>query len=152
MLKEARLSPFHYYFVPELRLFKSIGAAMESWEQAKTIRPPRRIAVVCLAIALLGVLAYCLALLYLPPLRWLQESRYVAVGVFVVLLPAAYLAFRLLREPMRRVVRGDLQAAGVPICIQCGYDLRGQTIARCPECGQPFEEKLLPEKTDRLPG
>ena len=22
-------------------------------------------------------------------------------------------------------------------CMHCGYDLRGQTIARCPECGQP---------------
>jgi hypothetical protein len=24
------------------------------------------------------------------------------------------------------------------VCLHCGYDLRGQTIARCPECGQPM--------------
>lgn len=30
-----------------------------------------------------------------------------------------------------------------PLCLKCGYNLRGQTIARCPECGEPFPEKLL---------
>ncbi len=29
------------------------------------------------------------------------------------------------------------------LCERCGYDLRGQTEARCPECGTPFDEKLL---------
>ncbi|HUU98755.1 MAG TPA: hypothetical protein VM487_23735, partial [Phycisphaerae bacterium] len=24
-------------------------------------------------------------------------------------------------------------------CRQCGYDLRGQTVPRCPECGQEFD-------------
>lgn len=24
------------------------------------------------------------------------------------------------------------------LCVQCGYDLRGQPIPRCPECGTPF--------------
>jgi hypothetical protein len=24
------------------------------------------------------------------------------------------------------------------LCVNCGYDLRGQTVPRCPECAQPF--------------
>jgi hypothetical protein len=28
---------------------------------------------------------------------------------------------------------------GIPLCRHCGYDLRGQTVPRCPECGRPFE-------------
>jgi hypothetical protein len=32
---------------------------------------------------------------------------------------------------------------GIPVCIHCGYDLRGQTVARCPECGREFDPSLL---------
>jgi hypothetical protein len=32
---------------------------------------------------------------------------------------------------------------GWPLCRQCGYDLRGQTEPRCPECGTPFDVDLL---------
>jgi len=38
-------------------------------------------------------------------------------------------------------------AAGAPRpasqCLLCGYDLRGQTEARCPECGTAFDNYLL---------
>lgn len=30
-------------------------------------------------------------------------------------------------------------------CRQCGYDLTGLTEPRCPECGKPFDPKLLSE-------
>ncbi len=29
------------------------------------------------------------------------------------------------------------------VCANCGYDLRGQTEARCPECGKEFDARLL---------
>ena len=28
---------------------------------------------------------------------------------------------------------------GRPHCLKCGYDLRGQTVPRCPECGAEFD-------------
>lgn len=59
------------------------------------------------------------------------------------MLGSSYLGYHFWREPMRLVVRENLQAAGVPICLKCGYDLRGQEIARCPECGEAFDERLL---------
>ena len=47
------------------------------------------------------------------------------------------------RSVVRRRVREQLAAKGVPICIECGYDLRGQDVPRCPECGTLFDETLL---------
>ena len=47
------------------------------------------------------------------------------------------------RSVIRRRLRVQLSAKGVLICIECGYDLRGQNEPRCPECGTPFDETLL---------
>jgi hypothetical protein len=47
------------------------------------------------------------------------------------------------RRRIRRALREELQHCGVPICVRCGYDLRGQVEARCPECGEVFDSALL---------
>ncbi|MDM8006961.1 MAG: hypothetical protein QUV05_12555 [Phycisphaerae bacterium] len=47
------------------------------------------------------------------------------------------------RKPCQRYLREQLAAKGVPICIECGYDLRGQVDPRCPECGTAFDPKLI---------
>ncbi|MBI4717021.1 MAG: hypothetical protein HY763_04395 [Planctomycetes bacterium] len=39
------------------------------------------------------------------------------------------------RKEFRRSLRQQLVDRGFPICIKCGYDLRGQHRPRCPECG-----------------
>lgn len=40
-----------------------------------------------------------------------------------------------LRRAIHRVLRNYLCERGVPVCLRCGYDLRGQREQRCPECG-----------------
>lgn len=47
------------------------------------------------------------------------------------------------RRPLQKQMRIELVARGIPICIHCGYDLRGQVEPRCPECGRPFDAKLI---------
>jgi hypothetical protein len=51
------------------------------------------------------------------------------------------------RVPVQRSLREQLVERGVPLCLTCGYDLRGQIDPRCPECGTPCEPSIL--KTTR---
>lgn len=53
------------------------------------------------------------------------------------------------RSVVQRRLREQLVAKDVPICIKCGYDLRGQNVPRCPECGAPFDETLLNASGER---
>ncbi len=43
------------------------------------------------------------------------------------------------RHRFRRFLRERLNTLGIAVCIQCGYDLRGQEQTRCPECGTQVE-------------
>ena len=38
-----------------------------------------------------------------------------------------------------------------PLCQRCGYNLTGLTEARCPECGIPFDPKLLADQPQPSP-
>ncbi len=44
-------------------------------------------------------------------------------------------AIWLTRRDIRRRLRAQLAKKGIPICIQCGYDLTGNESGTCPECG-----------------
>ncbi len=46
----------------------------------------------------------------------------------------------IVRRRYLRFLRRRLVTLGVPICLACGYDLRGQELPRCPECGRPTAE------------
>ena len=63
----------------------------------------------------------------------------VAPALFVQLL----VEFLIRREMTRRKLRALLVEQGIAVCIGCGYDLRGQTEPRCPECDRPFDAALL---------
>lgn len=43
------------------------------------------------------------------------------------------------RQRCRVFLRRRLHAEGVPVCVPCGYDLRGIESTQCPECGAQFE-------------
>jgi hypothetical protein len=49
----------------------------------------------------------------------------------------------LFRKRIQRSLRSQLVARGTPICVECGYDLRGQLEPRCPECGKAFDQSLI---------
>lgn len=50
-------------------------------------------------------------------------------GIFALAFTVA------LRRPMRRFLREVLREDGEPVCLECGYSLRGLPEPRCPECG-----------------
>jgi hypothetical protein len=99
---------------------------------------------VAATLVTLAISQWLLQLWNAPPL---------AVDV-VPLVLALFCSWKVLRWLHRRgfrpALRAQLVEAGVPVCQQCGYLLRGlaQDHARCPECGWPFSEavqRLLPE-------
>lgn len=61
------------------------------------------------------------------------------------------------RQGTSRDLRGKLLQCGVPICVSCGYLLRGlgPATGRCPECGTEFSprvrELLACQPTDSVP-
>lgn len=75
------------------------------------------------------------------------STRWVGAVVFNVMVIAGAIQYSW-RKPARRMLREHLIAKGVRICLHCGYDLRGQTEPRCPECGRPFSETLLEKKNE----
>lgn len=86
--------------------------------------------------------------------RWRGSLPPWSLGVPIGLAgPILVLALRqTLRKPGREFIRQELCARGVPICVKCGYDLRGQVDPRCPECGRAFDPKLTKRPSDPAPG
>lgn len=40
---------------------------------------------------------------------------------------------------IQRLLREQLRLTGKAVCVNCGYDLTGNTTGVCPECGQQVE-------------
>jgi hypothetical protein len=67
----------------------------------------------------------------------------IAICTIVPPYSALFTTHLLYRKRRAREFRKLLCEQGIPICLHCGYDLRGQTDPRCPECGRPFDPTLL---------
>ncbi len=133
------------HFLPELDLFDSddrrrraldraSGYYVNTW--AGNFRP---LFIVGWAMLMVCIVTweYLLPILYSKfPLR---EQNFV-IGVAVETSPWVLFLFFptwLIRKRIRRGLRQELVNDGVPICVKCGYDLRGSQ-KRCPECGTGF--------------
>jgi len=139
--------------LPELSLFSSDDERKQALRQARLATTPVR---GTLASALLsaiggGLLVWAIFIVFpaLPVPPWLGGAVIGGVtGATISLFWA-----RAARPRLRRSLREQLVDKGVPVCLECGYDLRGQLDARCPECSTPFDEKLLRESpAERGPG
>ncbi len=129
---------------PELQHFaspKQAKEAMHAWKK-RMLKMPR---------FWIGLLGYTLGvggfvLAVLISLRsWLNISVSVLGGILVgfTWVSGMVALTWLWRNRCQRFLRHQLVASGIPICLKCGYDLRGQTEARCPECGTPFDAELI---------
>lgn len=136
MMKPYRIKPNSIVvkLYPELARFRSDlerGDAY-SWSTSAVFVKP-------LMLGLLSVLMIGLFLgVYLARSLSQRAEWYDAVSFA---LPAALLVVSYLasRKPIRCQLRRQLLQRGIPVCIDCGYDLSGNVSGRCPECGKPFK-------------
>jgi hypothetical protein len=142
--------------LPEWNLFPDDAARRKAIEEIERGMMPRLIkgllqflAAVVIFFGAPMLIAHLVAHYALPFLgRWNNRLMWiVAIAGYTIVV---YLA---LRRDMPKALRQQLVKAGVPVCLKCGYDLRGLPSHRtnCPECGREFKlevAKLLSNPSD----
>ena len=132
-------------YIPELAFFDSHESAKNGSIRAMRRLRKQIVYIVYLAFLLLpvigapqlpGVSNLWNALSASP---WLRRTL-IALYSFIVTIVGWKMT---LRDRYRRLLREELIQLGVPICVHCGYDLRGLTESRCPECGRAFDSTFL---------
>lgn len=106
-------------------------------------------------LTVLGAMAGWLAGHYAIRLAPFALPRYAAdIARMLGIVTGLVVTTRLLhRWGTARDLRVKLLEAGVPVCLGCGYNLRGLKAARCPECGRGLDPRAmaLPRASEREP-
>jgi len=66
-----------------------------------------------------------------------------SVSISAMVGALALIIISLLLWPPAPVPAMPAHPPPVPRCVRCGYSLRGLTVPRCPECGKPFDRRIL---------
>ena len=125
---------------PELRLLDSdeAGRAAIAEVERRVSRKTRLVLGVDLVVYIL--LASCArATLHSSTSSFWVELSAAGVIAAITSLPT----WLVLRKRRPSELRHYLRERGIPVCLHCGYSLRGLTEPRCPECGREFEPYLL---------
>jgi hypothetical protein len=77
--------------------------------------------------------------------RFVRGLPIVLIEVWLLDIITMYLT----KNTIRHSLRLQLQEIGIPVCLNCGYDLRGQVEPRCSECGRAFDPALLHREIPR---
>ncbi len=118
-------------FFPDLRLIKDRGK-----ERLAILNATRNIVwlqwVLAIVIPVVTIPLWQFGVNFIrPPLNeFVLLTLAVAMGAVWIFAPLL-----VYRKSIQRRVREEICSFGVPICITCGYQLRGIPKARCPECG-----------------
>lgn len=80
----------------------------------------------------------------LPPATLLQYLVPITVLIGSFSLVACLWSFRWFGAPLLlKSLRKEMNSQGIPVCLRCGYDLKGSVGAACPECGERIPESEL---------
>jgi hypothetical protein len=78
---------------------------------------------------------------------WWRLSLFLVVSdvimpgaIFVWSFPAVLGSLWLCRRSLRRSAREHLNASGMRLCMDCGYNLAGNVSGVCPECGERIQQ------------
>lgn len=129
---------------PELRRFDSredAQVALQAW-QWKLVKLPRFwFALFSFTIGI-GLLV---ALIFVLLRQWFRIPMSLLGPIVgsVTSAPGTLATIWFWRRRCRRYLREQLIARGIPICLKCGYDLRGQVEPKCSECGTPCAAELI---------
>ena len=121
---------------PELRAADDVRVRRQAWRWAA--RRCRRSPLLMAWIAVFGggmVVGWLVVRDFTFP-AWWPPLLHVLLALYTLWIILTVFYPFIARQRMRRALREALAQAGVPICVRCGYDLRGQCNAVCPECGQ----------------
>jgi hypothetical protein len=138
--------------VPELTFFHDPAERGAAWYRAFRTFRWRYVAMASLMTILVLALAtpvynYLMShlreLLWAPRLRSAPDAMLQFMFTSLLGVSGASLLIRFYRRNIQRSLRSQLIERGTPICLECGYDLRGQIESRCPECGTAFDSSLL---------
>ncbi len=86
-----------------------------------------------------AVFGLVLVVFLLPELRRHVPLPNAAVGGIVGAVVGSccmVLMQRIVHKPLQKAIRRALVERGIPVCVNCGYDLRGNVSGVCPECGK----------------
>lgn len=140
------LDPFHVrdrtlnHLLPELKRFPSATMRRLAIYTARTNDPGLAQFVF---FALVAVIVSASILVGTRFIRTADVNRLTAGLGWVVLVYLAFSAIcwlevaraRILLPSTRKTLRQKLTRLGLPTCVACGYNLKGNTTGICPECG-----------------
>jgi hypothetical protein len=136
---------------PELAQFDGPEDREKAWTEAMRGTGWYQVFVWLALLAVLGPLSWAMnhqVMPYLKSVIGVHEIPFgVASGLAMGLSSVCTIALR--RRRIERSLRQQLVERGHPACIACGYELRGLTEPRCPECGAAFDPQLLQPTSNR---
>jgi hypothetical protein len=130
----------HYRLYPELALFESDAeriAALKAFQKA--IWRNRNFWLMSVLYGMINAVGIAGGTWLMTRLAYFSTvPRPIMTSIPAMVLGTLFgLSFQFIwRRPIQRALREHLVAKGVPICLHCGYDMRGLPEPRCPECGE----------------